>query len=105
MDEATKFRKALLEATDSGLQVLGESVRYVIYHHVERNSSLRREEIPERLKDFHKALESLFGAGARVIERIVADRLYGKLGLKFEEHEGWTLVDYVNNAKRAKGGR
>jgi len=103
--ESITFRKALLEAVDSGLQVLGESVSYVIYHHVERNSSLRREEIPDRLEDFHKGLESRFGAGARVIERIIADRLYSKLGLKFEELEGQTLVDYVNGAKKVKGSR
>jgi len=102
---AITFRKALLEAVDSGLQVLGESVRHVVYHHVERSSSLRREEIPDKLEDFHTGLENLFGAGARVVERIIADRLYSKLGLKFEEHERRTLVDYVNDAKKAKGGR
>ncbi len=105
LNKATTFRNALLEAVDSGLQVLGESVKYVTYHHIERNSSLRREEIPDKLDDFHKGLESLFGAGARVIERIIVDKLYSELGLKFEEHEGRTLVDYVNRAKKAEGGR
>ena len=85
------------------MQVLGESVRNVIYHHVGQSASLRLEEIPEKLEEFHRALESIFGAGALVIEKLIASKLYTHLGLKFEEHENWTLTDYVKDAKKAKG--
>ncbi len=74
-----------------------------MYHHVGQSASLRLEEIPERLEDFHRALESLFGAGALVIEKLIASKLYSHLDLRFEEHENWTLIDYVKDAKKAKG--
>ena len=69
-------------------------------HHVERKRSLRREEIPERLEAFHEVLESSLGAGVRVVERQIAEKLYGRLGLKFIGRESWTLVNYVDDAKK-----
>jgi hypothetical protein len=94
-----RFNRALLEAVDEGLLVLGSSVRDTVYYHVEKISGLRREKIPERLEEFHKALTSLFGAGAKMIEKLIVTRLYSRLGLNFEEYEEWTIVDYANYAK------
>jgi hypothetical protein len=93
------FDRALLEAIDEGLLIIGDGVGHVIYHHVERNFNVRREEIPEKLDAFQKGLEALLGVGARVPEKLIAKKLYDKLGLSFEEHDGWTLVDHVNRAK------
>jgi hypothetical protein len=98
-ERVDEFRKALLEAFDEGLFVLGSSVRDTVYYHIEKSSGLSREKIPERLEDFHKALERLLGAGAKVIEKIIATKLYAQLGLSFVEHEEWTIVDYANYAK------
>lgn len=93
----------LVEAVDECLLVLGEVVRRAIYQYVERNCQIEREGIPEKLEAFHKCLQGIFGAATNVIERLVAKRLYSKLSLNFEAHENWTLVDYVNYAKKAKG--
>jgi hypothetical protein len=83
--------------------VLGESVRQSIYHHIERKCEVKRDQIHERIEDFHRALERIFGAGTRVVERLIAKNLYSRLNLNFEEHEDWTLVDYVNHAKKEFG--
>ncbi len=99
-----KFETAVLEAVDSGIAVLGESVRGALYYHVERSFGIRREEIPKKLEAFHEALERLLGEGARVVERLIVRSLYGRLSLDFEEHQDWKLVDYVNYAAKAKGG-
>lgn len=96
-----EFKKDLLNAIDKGPLVLGESVRHAIYYHVERKHQLRREEIPDKIESFHKALQNLLGAGAEVLEKLIAKELYGRLELDFEEHEGWTLVDYVNQGKKS----
>lgn len=101
MDEATMFREALLGAVDKGLLILGESSRHAIYYHVERSHQVRREEIPERLEAFNKALRGIFGEGAKIIEKIIARNLYSRLALRFEEHENWTIANYVDNAKKA----
>jgi hypothetical protein len=97
-----RFSRALLEAVDEGLLILGSSVRDMVYYRLEKRCRLRREEIPERLEDFHRALEGLFSAGAKVIEKLVATRLYARLGLNFVEHEEWTVVGYANDAKKAE---
>lgn len=97
-----EFRKSLMIAIDNGPLVLGENVGHAIYFHVERNHQLRHEEIPDNIESFHKALESLLGAGAVVFEKLIAKELYSRLGLKFEEHEGWNLVDYVNDSMKAR---
>ncbi len=95
------FKGIVLQAVDEGLMVLGNTVRHALYYHAERIYHVKREEVPDRLAAFHEALSSLLGAGARIVERCIAQNLYNKLGLEFEEHEGWTLVDYVNHAKKA----
>lgn len=92
----------MLSAIDKGPLVLGEGVKHAIYYHVERKHQLRREEIPEKIESFHKALQSLLGAGAEVLEKLIAKALYDRLGLNFEEREGWTLVDYVIQGEKSR---
>ena len=105
MAEATGFREALLEAVDCSLLVLGESVKQAIYHYIERKYRVKREEIPEKLEILQKASEGLLGAGSKVIDKLIAKNLYSRLGLNFEPHDDWTLVEYVNNAKKALEGK
>lgn len=95
-------REALLEAVDKGLLVSGEIARIAIYERIEKSYQVRREEMPEKLETFHKALEDLFGTGAKLIEKVIARNLYSSWGLNFTEHEDWTLADYVNNMKKAQ---
>ncbi|MGD8505695.1 MAG: hypothetical protein PVF15_03420 [Candidatus Bathyarchaeota archaeon] len=92
------FRRALIEAVDSGLQSFGESPRSAIYFHLERNLKLRREEIPEKVKSFHEGLENIFGSGSRAVETIIVRDLYTKLGLEFEERIDFKFQDYVRQA-------
>lgn len=97
MDE---FRRALLEAVDEGLLVLGDSVRQVIYRHMESSLSIKRDEIPERLEDFSEVLKKMLGSGANILLTFIARKLYAKFELSFEERSGWGFIDYVENAKR-----
>jgi len=92
-----------MKAVDESLNVLGETVRGAVYYHLERSFQIRREAIPEKLEAFREALSALLGDGAKVVERLIARSLYSRLGLDFEEHKNWTLVDYVNNAAKAEG--
>lgn len=55
------LNSALLQSTDEGLMALRESVRQVVYNHVERVREIKRKEIPVRLDAFHEAVASLFG--------------------------------------------
>ena len=102
MGQPANLEKILLEAVDEGLLVPGEIVRAAIYERLERIYQVKRGEIPEKLETFHLALEDLLGAGGKVMEKLIAKSLYRRLELNFTQHDGWTLIDYVNHAKGAK---
>ena len=96
----TSQREVLLEAVDKGLLVSGEIARTAIYERIERSYQIRREEIPEKLETFQKALEELLGAGAKLIEKMIARNLYSSFGLNFTVHANWALPDYVNHMNK-----
>jgi len=100
----SRQRETLLEAVDQGLAVPSEIVRAAIYERIERSYQVRREEISEKVEILHKALQDLLGAGAKVMEKLIARSLYSRLGLSFTEHANWTLADYVNHVKKESSG-
>ena len=100
MVDSAAFRDILLQSVDDALLLPGEIVRAAIYDRVERSYQLRREEIPEKLELFHKALRDLLAAGGEVLERLIAKNLYRRLDLNFNQHENWTLLDYVDETKK-----
>jgi len=93
------FNKILMEAIDDGLLSLGLSVRHAIYWHLEKKSSIKRDNIPYELEGFIKGIHAIFGLGASVIERLILKRLYEKLGLSFFEIPDYGFIDYVKKAK------
>lgn len=95
-------RVALVQAVDEALLVPGEIVRTAIYERIERSYQVRREDIPEKVEAFHKALEELLGSSAKVMEKIIAKSFYTRLGMNFTEHANCTLMDYVNHVKKAR---
>jgi len=99
MVKLSRLDEALLEAVDFGLAVPGEIVRETIYERLETAYGIKREEIPERLPAFHKALQELVRSVANVLERVIAKNLYSRLGQSFVNHENWTLIEYVNHLK------
>jgi len=38
--------------------------------------------------------------GALVIERRIVENLFGRLGLELRQKEKWTIVEYVEEAKK-----
>jgi hypothetical protein len=100
--EPTEVSRVLAQALDDGLSVPGEIVRTAIYDRIEKSYGLKREDIPEKLEVFHRALEDLMGESAKVMEKLIAKKLCSHLGLDFAHHDGWTLVEYVNHAREVK---
>ena len=62
----------------------------------------RREEIPEKVEIFHKALQDLLGAGAKVMEKLIAKNLYNQLGIEFTPKKDWTITDYVKHIEKVR---
>jgi hypothetical protein len=75
------FDKILLAAIDEALFSLGESVKTSIYFHLAKTCGIKRCEIPLRINDFSKALERIFGLGARHLEILFMKSLHAKLKL------------------------
>lgn len=93
------FEKTLLEAVDTALLSLGESPRQAVYYHLNKSFKLQREEIPEDANEFSQALNTIFGPGAEVIEKIIVKNLYTKLNLSLEEKTCFEFVEYVSLAR------
>jgi hypothetical protein len=94
-----QFAKILIESVDYSLLLLGESARKAVYFHLERDYSITREKVPENIEAFVNGLESIFGAGALVIERSILNNLHSKLGLEHEEMKNFRFIDSLNRAK------
>ena len=90
----------LVESMDEALTgLLGERAREAVFEHLERNCLLTREEIPNRLGDFFALMDETFGKGGKTIARVIAKRLYAKLGWEYVEIPSYEFEDYVRVAR------
>jgi len=62
-------------------QVFGEEATLLIYRHLERNYSLKREEIGQKIESFAQGLEDFLRSGAIVVERKILEDIYQSSGL------------------------
>lgn len=96
-----EFNAVLLEAIDEGLEAaLGESGKQVIYYHLRNSKGLGRESIPENPEAFTEFLNSFFGRGAQLIEKIIMERLCRKLEIQHEATENTTLTDFIRKIRQ-----
>lgn len=98
------FEETLLRAVDYGLLPLGETPRKAIYYHLKRRFQLEREDIPEEPEEFARALNSIFGPGAEIVEEFIVKDLYGRLELNFEKRD-FEFADYVKQAQESVSGK
>jgi len=95
------FEKLLIKSVDDGLKdTFGESATAVIYRHLQRNHSLKQEEIPEKLEVFIEGLEEFFSSGAMVIEKIVLKNLCSNLEIDCPNKVLSNFVDCVTKLKK-----
>jgi len=93
------FDKTLLEAVDHALLAFGESPREAIYYHLNKTFQLQREDIPDETDKLSYALNTIFGPGAQVIEKLIIKNLYSKLHLNFEEETRFEIANYIDLAR------
>jgi len=94
------FKKALMEAIDEGLLMLGESGREVIYFRLKQSYALKKEDVPGHPEIFVRCLREIFGSGAEVIERTIIRSLHKKLGIEFREKKGFGFMEYLSEARK-----
>jgi len=97
-----RFNKLLLKVIDEEMkQIFGEAATLIIYNHLEKNYSLKREEIPEKLEIFTKSLEEFLSSGAQVVEKIILKKVYSSFGLQRKIKEGYSFIDYLTELKKS----
>jgi len=94
------FSKILLAAVEESLSSLGDSPKQAILFHLEASFKIKKENIPTNLTEFSKALEGIFGPGASYLEKLIAKRLYEKLGLEFENEGNWDFLECVTKVQK-----
>jgi hypothetical protein len=82
-------------------QVFGEEAARLIYRHLERNYSLKRSEIAEKIEVFAAGLEEFLRSGAYVIERKILEDIYSNYGLlrRLELERVQEESDFVSQVK------
>jgi len=95
-----QFQEALLEAVDEALLALGDSVKQAIYWQLENKYNIKRNEIPNKLNEFNKALEEIFGFGAKILEKLIIKSFYRRINLNFEEQIEQSLIKYIEYARK-----
>jgi len=83
---------------DALTEILGNIAGEAVLEHLEKHYSIPRRDIPNRIMEFSAAAEKIFGRTFQTVERAIAKRFYGKLGLAFYERTDFRLRDYVNTA-------
>lgn len=101
MKSKDKFNKLLLKVIDEELkQIFGEAATLMIYSHLKKNYSLKREEIPEKLEIFVRGLEEFLSSGAHVVEKMVLRKVYSSFGFQCQIKEGYSFTDYMSELKK-----
>ena len=95
------FTNLLSDSIDEALMnLLGSRAREAIYDYMERNYSVARNEIPERLDDLFKLFEGYFGVKSKnVIGRVIARNVYSKLDWEFESIPNFEFGDYLESIR------
>jgi hypothetical protein len=62
-------------------QIFGKEATQLIYKHLERRYSVKRDEVSEKLELFAEGLEDFLKSGAYVIERKILDDAWSTYGL------------------------
>jgi len=62
-------------------QIFGDEATLIIYEYIEKNHSIRQDEIVEKIDEFVDALRELFNSGAYPIEQKILENLYSSQGI------------------------
>ncbi len=90
----------LMESIDESFaDLLGHRVKNAWYAYLANRRALDREDIPERLDDFHECMQETFGPAAVAIEKNILTRFYRKLGSNFSGGTQFSFSDFADATK------
>ncbi|MGQ9460319.1 MAG: hypothetical protein ACUVRA_03695 [Candidatus Bathyarchaeaceae archaeon] len=97
-----KYDDKALKAIDTTLRkIFGDEATRVIYRHLEKRYSLRKDEVVEKIDVFAKGLEEILRSGAYAIEKAILEDIYSSYGLtrRLEFERRSDKQDFVNQMK------
>jgi hypothetical protein len=96
-----EFNMALVDAIDQSIcDLVGQKVLDTMHTVLMKRFDIPRDEIPCRLESFQRILTETFGLrGCATITRVIARRFYDRLDLRYDDLQGFSLMDYVQIAK------
>jgi len=82
-------------------QVFGEEATDLIYRHLERAHSIKRDEVASKIDVFAKGLEEFLSSGAYAVERKILEDIYSSYGLlrRLEIQKNQMGSDFVDQIK------
>jgi hypothetical protein len=97
-----EFNDEVKLAIDNAIYtILGPQVLKAIYDSLKEHHDISGQEIPYRLETLFKTLEGTFGyQGTLTLGRVIAKRVYARMGLEFKELPDYKLQDYLDQAKK-----
>lgn len=95
------FNGLLVECINETIvSLLSRQVADALYARLEKDHSIGKDQLPDRLDMLLSTLEKPFGRrSVEVVGRTIARRFYSKLGLNFYNVSRKNLIEYVEQAK------
>lgn len=88
-----KYENIVSEAVDKTLnQVLGSAAANAIYFYLEKDHSIKKNEIPEKLESFCEAIQEYLSTGATMVEKQIL-RNFSNLELDEENSPTSSLIN------------
>ncbi|MCS7120329.1 MAG: hypothetical protein RMJ07_04405 [Nitrososphaerota archaeon] len=86
------------------INVLGEKAFTRLVKALRRNFSLEWHEIPSKSDLFSFALKEMLGIGSTIIEDLIIENLYLKLGQEIRWRKDYKFSDYIKEILSAADG-
>jgi len=94
MTKKSNVDQKILQCIEDGLEIVGNSGKTAIYHYLETNVGLKKDDIPEKPELFSKGLTMIFGEeGTAMIEKNLVKKLTTHFDLRNQPKI--TLTDAV----------
>lgn len=99
--QSPKNENKASKAIDDVLRkIFGDKATLIIYEYIEKNHSIRQDEIAKKIDNFIDALRELLSSGAYPVEQKILENLYSSYGIihkpEIESLETkWTFVSQM----------
>jgi len=96
-EQANRMISGVVEEVMSN--IFGRKALCSILQFMREKYGLDLDEVPNKPQLFSEAMRKIIGVGSIVIEDLIIENLYVKIGLNFRWKKGYSFPDYINEIK------